>query len=138
MSDLLREGLNTSSLKDEEIERLRAEIARLAAVRAQSKQIALELQAQYPQLRDVVVGEGIEALGESRGGGPTILLVSAHAATALAAADRERIEAWLGIRARPQDARLVLLEIPKPAPPKPAAPTGGQREASGSPELALA
>jgi hypothetical protein len=90
MSDLFREGLNTSSLKDEEIGRLRAEIARLAAVRAQSTQIALELQARYPQLRDVVVGEGIEASASSEAPDRTILLVSAHAATALAAADRER------------------------------------------------
>jgi hypothetical protein len=128
MSDLFREGLSTSSLKDEEIGRLRAEIARLAAVRAQSKQIALELQAQYPQLRDVVVGEGIEASASPEAPDRTILLVSAHAATALAAADRERIEAWLRIRARTQDARLVLLESPKPAPPKPAAPRPAARE----------
>jgi uncharacterized hydrophobic protein (TIGR00271 family) len=122
MSDLFREGLNTSSLKDEEIGRLRAEIARLAAVRTQSKQIALELQAQYPQLRDVVVGEGIEASASPEASDRTILLASAHAAAAVAAADRERIEAWLRIRARTQDARLALLEIPKPAPPKPAPP----------------
>ena len=128
MSDLFREGLNTSSLKDEEIGRLRAEIARLAAVRAQSKQIALELQAQYPQLRDVVVGEGIEASASPEAPDRTILLVSAHSATALAAADRERIEAWLRIRARTQDVRLVLPEIPKPALPKPAAPRPAARE----------
>jgi uncharacterized membrane protein len=120
VSDLFRDGLNTSSLKDEEIGRLRAEIARLATVRAQSKQIALELQAQHPQLWDIVVGEGIEASASPEAPDRTVLLVSAHSTAAVAAADRERIEAWLRVRARTQHARLVLLGIPKPASPKPA------------------
>jgi hypothetical protein len=117
---LFRDGLNTSSLKDEEIGRLRAEIARLATVRAQSKQIALELQAQHPQLWDIVVGEGIEASASPEAPDRTVLLVSAHSTAAVAAADRERIEAWLRVRARTQHARLVLLGIPKPASSKPA------------------
>lgn len=59
MSDLFKEGLQTSSLKDEEIARLRTDLTRLAAARSQSRDIARELQAQYPQFEEIMVGEGV-------------------------------------------------------------------------------
>jgi len=59
MSDLFREGLQTSSLKDEEIARLRSDLTRMAATRVQSREIARELKAQYPQFEEIMVGEGV-------------------------------------------------------------------------------
>ena len=113
MSDLYREGLNTSKLKDEELERLRMEITRLVAARAQSKEIALELQAQYPGLRNIVVGEGVEASPDPQRPDQPVLFVSVQSQQRVAAADRERIEVWLRIRARSQDVRLIVSEAPR-------------------------
>ena len=98
MSDLFREGLNTSSLKDEEIGRLGPRSSgwpRSGPSRSRSRS---SCRPSTPELRDVVVGEAIEASASPEAPDRTILLVSAHAATALAAADRERIEAWLSRR----------------------------------------
>lgn len=113
MSDLYREGLNTSKLKDEELERLRMEITRLVAARAQSKEIALELQAQYPGLHRVVVGEGVEASSDPQGSDRAVLFVSVQSEQRVSAADRERIEVWLRIRAHTPDVRLIVSEAPR-------------------------
>ncbi|MBK5256354.1 MAG: DUF389 domain-containing protein [Vicinamibacteria bacterium] len=137
VSDLFREGLRTSDLKDEEINRLRADLTRMAAARAQSKEIALELEAQYPQFEEIMVGEGVIAKSETKssepppaGASPTIgerqpmgersvLVVSAKSDKALEPADRERIESWLKIRAKSEDVRLVVQVTPKTPVKKP-------------------
>lgn len=114
MSDLFRDGLNTSNLKDEEIGRLRTEVTRLAAVRTESKEIAAELQAQYPQIRSVVLGEGVEASPDPETLDRAVLFVGVQADPSLSEADRERIEVWLRVRARTREARLIFSPVVKP------------------------
>lgn len=113
MSDLFREGLNTSKLKDDEIARLRAEITRLLGTRSQWAGIALELQAQYPQLHDVVVGEGVRPAEGQDKPPKLILFVSVTSDKPLLPADLQRIEVWLKIRARVEEVRVVDQVIPK-------------------------
>lgn len=121
MSDLFREGMQTSNLKDQEITRLRADVTRLAAARAQSREIALELQAQYPQFEEVMVGEGVIAGAEEGAVEKNVLIVSARAAKELSVSDRERIESWLKVRAKSEDIRLVV-QVPPRAPVRRATP----------------
>ncbi len=144
VSDLFREGLQTSNLKDQEIETLRTELTRLAAARAQSREIALELKAQYPQFEEIMVGGGVieedrpaPAEAPVAGAPPTIgerpavseksvLIVSAKSGKALEPSDRKRIESWLKVRAKSADVRLVVQVTAAPAPTQ-KAPAGKGR-----------
>lgn len=112
MNDLFREGLSTSKLKDDEIARLRAEITRLAAAPSQWAEIALELQAQYPQLHDIIVGEGAKTATGADQATRLVLLVSARSDKPLLPADLERIEVWLRIRTKVDEVRVVAEVIP--------------------------
>lgn len=107
MKDLFREGLSTSKLKDDEIARLRAEITRLAAAPSHWAEIALELQAQYPQLHEVVVGEGVGPVEGPDKPAKPVLFVSARSDKSLLPADLERIEVWLRMRAKVEEVRVV-------------------------------
>lgn len=109
LRDLARDTATTSQ-KDQEITRLRAELARVAALQQLAPALATELKAQYPQLDAIVVGQGTlpgAAAPEQ------VILVSAEASSPLSEADRDRIIAWLRVRAAVPQVRLMM----SPAPP---------------------
>lgn len=118
MSDLFREGLDTAKAKDDEIARLRMEITKLVSVRSHFAEIAQELEAQYPQLQDVLVGEGLTYSDGPDKASRGVIFVSARSEKALTPADLERIQVWLKIRAKVEDVRFITQVVPPAKPPR--------------------
>ena len=111
----------------------------MVTARAQSRDIALELRAQYPHFEEITVGEGVvsgkhpttaEAQTSMGGELPTVsemsvLIVSAQSTLVLDQADRKRIENWLRVRAKSPDVLLIVELLPKVAELKDPANSGG-------------
>ncbi|WDD94239.1 DUF389 domain-containing protein [Burkholderia sp. FERM BP-3421] len=102
--------------KDEAIVRLQGALDRDAARRAEFAQVARELHAQYPQIREVLYGDAAEwapgamvvsAPGVNAPGAEPVPVFSIATARPLPRADRQRLERWLRVRLASAQARLV-------------------------------
>ena len=100
-----------------------ADLRRQVTWSTQSAQLTAELKAQYPDLTDVIIGEGTSAApakenkddnaSTSAASGPEAETVSvpiliAHSTRRLSRQDMERIETWFRVRTRSDAARIAI------------------------------
>lgn len=97
-ADLQRDTLVVLDEKTMRIRNLEQELERVAEAKAEHQRIGGELRAMFPQVTGVSIGVGTTWDGDAAG--QDTLMVTTTSARPLPEAERERIEAWLKVRAR--------------------------------------
>ena len=106
LTELYQANQRALSAKEAEIRHLQQQLAEQNYLSRQAADIVHELQAQYPELREVVIGQGWQPGAET--GNESLILLQAISPTALAADDLQRIRNWLQVRSKTRQARVDI------------------------------
>ena len=108
VQDLYRDSQRERAERDRTLQALQDEAAKRAALQTSAADMARELKAQFPQLSQVVMGEGFEAAASSPGAALKVALLSASSPVAITKDERQRIENWFKVRSKSDAVRVVL------------------------------
>jgi uncharacterized hydrophobic protein (TIGR00271 family) len=108
VSDLYRDSQRVIEQKEEQIRLLKEQLVNFTKLRNEAKDVALELKAQYPQLNDIVIGEGVEPIASAPGGEHSVFILSAKSAQSLAQMDRDRVGSWFQARVKSKEIRFFI------------------------------
>ncbi|MDZ4142498.1 MAG: DUF389 domain-containing protein [Methylotenera sp.] len=108
VSELYKDNLYALEEKNKTIQTLQAELQGISASKAEWRNISAELHAQYPQIREVLFSEAVQwKAGEGKPDDKKIVL-NITASSKLSNSDRYRITAWLKVRIKTNDIKLVI------------------------------
>jgi len=99
------------------LEAFRRQLGETGPWMASAQDIAREAEAQWPELEEVVIGQGRAEQAESAPEGVGTALLSAVSTRRLSARDRQRMEAWLLARTKADAVRLMIEQRPGKAAP---------------------
>jgi hypothetical protein len=94
--------------KDKALSMLQTHLNTIKGSGGRLKDIAAELTALYPQLRDVVVTEGLERPSSKDEQDERVIVLTARAKHRLPTSDQHRIEKWLTARTGAAHVRVVV------------------------------
>ncbi len=106
LGDLYKDSQAALAQRDKSIERLRGEIGALQGEQQRFHDIPAELQALYPQIREVLLAEAPDWHGDWTG--RNTVMPSLRVAKPLRKADRARIEQWLRARLKTDAISLMV------------------------------
>jgi len=107
LSDLYSTSVKSSEEKDKHIQLLEAELAQFKAAQPDTKSIAQELRTQYPQLLRVALVK--TPVWETDGSkADNFLIAYIVAGSPITSADQRKIIAWLKVRTRMEQVRLLV------------------------------
>lgn len=110
LSDLYRDSQEALRKKDAEILRLQNEIASKNVLFAIAEDISDELRAQYPSIKQVMVGKGLVFAGDAPA--KTMQHLRVSSSTALSTGEQNRIGDWFKVRTKSED---VVVHFEGPA-----------------------
>lgn len=115
LGDLYRDSQTLLAQRDQEIERLRQDAATRNALFRVAGDISQELRAQYPEIREVIIGEGV-SVNEAGEKGQKVVQLGVSSVRRIAPAQQEKIRNWFRIRTK-AGAVIVKFDLyaPKPA-----------------------
>lgn len=107
LSDMYSATLKTSEAKDKRIQALENELAQIKADQPDSQSIARELYTQFPML--LRVGMSKTPVWNAQGNiSENTLIAYLVVASPISAADQKRIVAWLKVRTKTENVRLIV------------------------------
>ena len=106
LSDLYKQSQETLAAKDRQLAELQASLRDSQRFSLQAGDMADELRAQYPDLGEVTLGQGV-AIDAEGARVPVSQLTVAGAGT-LDAGERERVHAWFKVRSKADTARVLF------------------------------
>ena len=106
LSDLYKQSQETLAAKDRQLAELQASLRDSQRFSLQAGDMADELRAQYPDLGEVTLGQGV-AIDAGGARVPVSQLTVAGAGT-LDAGERERVHAWFKVRSKADTARVLF------------------------------
>lgn len=108
VSELYKDNLYALEEKNKTIQKLQSELQKTVANNAEWLNISAELNAQYPQIREVMLST---ATPWKAGVGPaknTLIVVNVKTASKLSSNDRYRILNWLKLRVKSDNVDLII------------------------------
>lgn len=109
LSDLYRNTIQALSERDARIQKLQAELAVQSISKADSANVLLELQAQFPALTHAFVGRGSQLEGEAdRPSAADTPLLAITVRKALSAAEHARLVRWFRVRVKDPQAQVFI------------------------------
>ena len=108
LSDLYEQSQETLAAKDRQLEELRASLRASQRFSLQAADMADELRAQYPDLGEVTLGQGVAI--DAEGKRQPVSQLTVAGASGLDADERERLQAWFKVRSKADTARVLFEE----------------------------
>ncbi len=130
LQDLYRDSQAALQSRDAKIQQLEQSLTSSMQWQSIAPDVARELQAQYPQIHDIVVGEGMRAADDGKGAAELLAILSASASSPLGDDDRKKIENWFRVRTKAAAVRLFIDAPPAPSPEPSAPPAPEPRKAA--------
>lgn len=119
LSDLYRDSQRGLTERDQQIQKLKAELASRSAWLTAAADIERELNAQYPDLHHIVIGQGVSPGSDAPPGDKVVPMLSATSPQPLSASEQARMRAWFMARTKSTEARLFIeVDAPKPSAKK--------------------
>jgi len=116
LSDLYRDSQRGLTERDQQIEKLKTELASRSAWLAAAADIERELKAQYPDVQRVLIGQGVSPAPDAPPGEKVVPMLSVTSPKPLSPREQARMRAWLMARTKSTEARLFIeVDAPKPS-----------------------
>jgi uncharacterized hydrophobic protein (TIGR00271 family) len=115
VSELYRDSQRDLAARDQQIQKLKADMASRSAWLPVAADIERELQAQYPQVHDVLIGQGVLPQTDGQPSQKVVPILSVTLPSALSRSERDRLQAWFMARSKSTEARLFIkVDAPPP------------------------
>ena len=108
LGDLYRESQHALVEKEKEVQELQQELNTMKMRSGRFNGIAQELHALYPEVQNVMLGEGVDWTEAAGPGSDTAVVMNIRVNKRLATGDREKIEKWLTARLPTERVRVVV------------------------------
>jgi uncharacterized hydrophobic protein (TIGR00271 family) len=108
VSELYKENLYQLEEKNTLIQNLQTELKKIDTTKAQWRDIAAELHAQYPQIREVLFSEAVQWKANDNGVEDKIIVLNATASNKLSQTEQYRITQWLKVRVKTDKVKLIV------------------------------
>lgn len=108
VSELYKENLYRLEEKNTLIESLQNELQKIDTSKAQWRDIAAELHAQYPQIREVLFSEAVQWKVDDSSSSDKIIVLNATASSKLSKSEQYRITQWLKVRVKTDKVKLIV------------------------------
>ena len=108
VSELYKENLYQLEEKNTLIQNLQTELKKIDTTKAQWRDIAAELHAQYPQIREVLFSEAVQWKANDNGVDDKIIVLNATASNKLSQTEQYRITQWLKVRVKTDKVKLIV------------------------------
>lgn len=120
VSELYRDSQRGITERDQQIEKLKTELASRSAWQSSAADIERELKAQYPELHDILVGQGVSPVADGQPGQAVVPILSLSSPRPLSRTDEDRLKNWFMARTKSTAARLFIEVDKLPSRQKPA------------------
>ena len=108
LSDLYSTSQKAGEEKNQRIQQLESELAKVKAEQPDGQSIAQELRTQYPMLQQVVLAKAPVWLAADGSTRETELLAYLTVSKPISASDQKKIVAWLKVRTKMEHVRLIV------------------------------
>lgn len=108
VSELYKENLYKLEEKNTLIQNLQSELQKIDTSKAQWRDIAAELHAQYPQVREVLFSEATQWKANDNSVDEKIIVLNVTASSKLTLSQQYRITQWLKVRVKTDKVKLIV------------------------------
>jgi hypothetical protein len=108
VSELYKENLYQLEEKNTLIQKLQSELQKIDTSKAQWRDIAAELHAQYPQIREVLFSEAEQWKANDNSADQKIIVLNVTASSKLSRSEQYRITEWLKVRVKTDKVKLIV------------------------------
>lgn len=108
VSELYQENLYELDRKNKIIQQLQTELANTSTNKTEWQNMAAELHAQYPQIKEVLLSEALQWQANSPRQGDKLILLNVTSSRKLSLNEKNRITAWLKVRAKSERVKLLV------------------------------
>ncbi|MDI1299540.1 TIGR00341 family protein [Methylotenera sp.] len=108
VSELYKDNLYSLEEKNKTIQNLQSELQKTSANRAEWKNMAAELHAQYPQIREVLFSDAVQWKAGSSDLKDNLIVLNATASSKISNSERYRITEWLKVRTKSENVKLII------------------------------
>lgn len=108
VSELYKENLYHLEEKNRVIQKLETELKKNSSDKAEWQNMAAELHAQYPQIREVLFSEAVQWKAGSPNIDEKLIVLNLKSSAKLGRSEQRRIAEWLKIRVKSKNAKLIV------------------------------
>lgn len=108
ISELYKENLYQLEEKNTQIQNLQSELEQINTNKTEWQNIAAELHAQYPQIREVLFSEAVQWKVNDNNSDEKIIVLNARASSKLSQSEQRRITKWLKVRVKSNNVKLIV------------------------------
>lgn len=108
VSELYKENLYELEEKNKTIHNLQAELQQTANSKTEWRNMAAELHAQYPHIREVLFSEAVQWKAGSANINDKLIVLNVTASSKLSRSEQYRITEWLKVRVKSQNVKLIV------------------------------
>lgn len=108
VSELYKENLYQLEEKNALIQNLQSQLQKIDSSKAQWRDIAAELNAQYPQVREVLFSEAVQWKANDNSADEKIIVLNVTASSKLSRSEQYRITEWLKVRVKTDKVKFIV------------------------------
>jgi len=108
VNELYKENLYQLEAKNTLIQKLQNQLQKIDTHKAEWKDIAAELHAQYPQIREVLFSEAVQWKVNDSSAEEKIIVLNVMASSKLSKSEQYRITEWLKVRVKSNNVKLIV------------------------------
>jgi hypothetical protein len=108
VSELYKENLYQLEEKNALIQNLQSQLQKIDSSKAQWRDIAAELHAQYPQVREVLFSEAVQWKANDNSADEKIIVLNVTASSKLSRSEQYRITEWLKVRVKTDKVKFIV------------------------------
>jgi uncharacterized membrane protein len=108
VSELYKENLYQLEEKNTLIQKLQSELQKIDTNKTEWQNIAAELHAQYPQIREVLFSEAEQWKANDNSADQKIIVLNVMASSKLSRSEQYRITEWLKVRVKTDKVKLIV------------------------------
>lgn len=108
VSELYKDNLYELEKKNKTIQKLQAELQNIEASKEKWRNISAELNAQYPQIREILLSEALQWKAGEPDQHDELIVLNAIASSKLSRDEQYRISNWLKVRVKSENVKLIV------------------------------